>query len=313
VLPVSGPVRGVPGRLAFVAFSSEGRSALRAFEIATGAVKDIVVHPPGFYATTPAASPDGRRIAYGLYRPAPQGSATPGGVDLEVIDADGTGRRTMLAHDAPGVAFAEPTWVRDGRAVYFVRTLPDGARRIDRVDVAQRTSQPIVADAHGPALSRDRMAFLRTNPQTFSQALWIARVDGRYARPIVGDATFFQLGTPRFSPDGSRIAFAASGGPPRPTPTRSEIPRPGGRSWWAVRVAWAHGPPMDVWLINADGSGLRALTALGEDDTVPAWSADGRWIAFTGAAGLYLVEVSSGMVRLMVEGGAGGGLTWLPR
>jgi Tol biopolymer transport system component len=124
---------------------------------------------------------------------------------------------------------------------------------------------------------------------------------------------FFQLGTARFSPDGARIAFAAAGGPPRPAPTRSEAPRPRIRSWWAVRAASAHGPPMDVWLINADGSGLRALTALGEDDTVPAWSADGRWIAFTGAAGLYLVEMATGTVRLMVEDGAGGGLTWLPR
>jgi Tol biopolymer transport system component len=308
-----GPVRGVPGRLAYVAYRADGRSALRTFEIATGAAKDVVVHPRGFYATTPAASADGRRIAYGLYRPAPQGTAAIGGVDLEVVDADGANRRTMLTHDAPGVAYAEPAWARDGRSLYFVRTHPDGARRIDRLDVARRAVQMIVADAHGPAVSRDRMAFLRTNPQTFAHSLWIARSDGQYARPIVADTMFFQLGTPRFSPDGARIAFAAAGGPPRPAPTRSEAPRRRIRSWWAVLAASAHGPPMDVWFINADGSGLRALTALGEDDTVPAWSADGRWLAFTGAAGLYLVDVASGTVRLMVEDGAGGGLTWLPR
>jgi Tol biopolymer transport system component len=311
-IPVTGPVAGVPGRLLFVAHSPQGRSVLRTFEIATGTIKDLVVHPEGQYAATPAAAPDGRTVAYSLYRPAPQGLAQVGGVDLESVNADGTNRRTLLAHHASGVSLSEPAWAKDGRSIYYTRTLPDGSRSIDRVDAAGRT-RTIIPDATGPTVSGTRAAFLRTNPQTFAQSLWIARVNGQDARTLVSDSVFLQLGTPRFSPDGSHIAFAAAGGPPRPLPKRTERgPTPPNR-WWAPRTAWAHGPPMDLWLVDARGIGLRALTALGEDDTIPAWSSNGRWIAFTGVAGLYLVEVSTRQVRLIVEDGSGGGLTWLSR
>jgi hypothetical protein len=58
--------------------------------------------------------------------------------------------------------------------------------------------------------------------------------------------------SPAWSPDGSQIAFGSS--------------RDGG---------W------DIYVINADGSGLRRLTTHGARDDSPAWSPDGSQIAFT--------------------------------
>jgi Tol biopolymer transport system component len=70
---------------------------------------------------------------------------------------------------------------------------------------------------------------------------------------------------------------------------------------------------MDLWMISADGTGLRQLTNLSEDDPVSVWSPDGRWVAFTGALGLYLLDVTRGTVIRIHDEGGGGGLTWLTR
>jgi Tol biopolymer transport system component len=56
---------------------------------------------------------------------------------------------------------------------------------------------------------------------------------------------------PEWSPDGSKIAFT------RGSPEHSSI-----------------------WVMNADGSGARAVTTGGQDDMDPAWSADGRWLCY---------------------------------
>lgn len=49
------------------------------------------------------------------------------------------------------------------------------------------------------------------------------------------------------------------------------------------RIALAHpsdGENVDVWVVNRDGSGLQRLTTHPSIDDQPAWSPDGRWIAF---------------------------------
>jgi Tol biopolymer transport system component len=66
---------------------------------------------------------------------------------------------------------------------------------------------------------------------------------------------------PRFSPNGKRIAFSS-----------------------------ATGTGLQVFVMNADGSGVRQVT---EDDNVnvdPAWSPDGRWLAFASYRGTALLD-----------------------
>jgi TolB protein len=67
---------------------------------------------------------------------------------------------------------------------------------------------------------------------------------------------------PTWSPDGSQIAFASTG---------------------AFNDSWR------IWVVNADGSGVRRLTD--EFSTAPAWSPDGTRIAYlTAGAGVALVS-----------------------
>jgi Tol biopolymer transport system component len=48
------------------------------------------------------------------------------------------------------------------------------------------------------------------------------------------------------------------------------------------KIAFTRGPDehSTIWVVNADGSGLRAVTTGTGDDMDPAWSGDGRWLCY---------------------------------
>jgi len=85
--------------------------------------------------------------------------------------------------------------------------------------------------------------------------LWIVNSDGTGARNLTRNSKWYEE-TPRFSPDGNRLAFKSNRG--------------GGSS--------------SIYLMNADGSGAKRLTdkAWGSEQIAPQWSASGRWIAYVG-------------------------------
>ncbi len=313
-LPLAGPVSGVSGRLLYVSVRSDNRSVFRTFTPGTKAVADLVAFPAGSYAASPAVSPDGGRVAYSAYHPGAAGSGDPGGADVFLMNVDGTHERLLAAHEAPGVSLIDTAWAPDGHALYFTRIGPDGGAQVEQILQDGSKRHVVVKEAENPTVStKGPIAFVRTSLPSYAQTLLIVDADGRGARPLVRSSTFLTLMFPQFSPDGSRIVFAASGGP-RPRPTRrSDRPGLAAAVWPAPPVAWAHGLPMDLWMINTDGTSLRPLTELGEDDPVSVWSPDGRWIAFTGALGLYLLDVGRGTVIRIHDEGGGGGLAWLSR
>ena len=79
------------------------------------------------------------------------------------------------------------------------------------------------------------------------------------------------------SPDGRRIAFVAH-----------------------------NGGSGDIMVMHRDGSGLRLVTSTPDNDDWPAWSADGRAIAFVRTGGesmgdLWLVDADGGNARALMR------------
>jgi TolB protein len=131
----------------------------------------------------------------------------------------------------------------DTFAIYISRADTAGRRRLTTV------RRPLEFD---PAWSPDgsRLAFTCGDYE-----LCVASADGKTVRRLTENGwprQFVYDQEPAWSPDGRRIVFSSNRG----------------------------GGGYDLWIIGADGTGLRRLGGTPLDDGSPAWSPDGRTIVF---------------------------------
>ncbi len=304
------------------------------------------------YAGDPALSPDGATIAYTVVVvPAPAPAASPAtarvalpGSDLWLMDRDGGNARRVYAHDQPGVLIQSLIWAADGRSVLYTYTAPvlgpDGRyvsslKEVQRLDVTTGGRARVVKDAQDPGFApgggATPLAYVLVDPQTYAPGLWIAGADGTGGREVVGAASkFLTISGPRFSPDGKTLVFAASGGPTAAAAPAGSVASneslPGRFARWLVepffpRGAAAHGPPADLYLLALESGALTRLTTIGGDDPLPAWSPDGRRLAFLTATGLYILDLSAPQpvsatspgLKKISDRGSYSALIWSPR
>jgi Tol biopolymer transport system component len=141
------------------------------------------------------------------------------------------------------------------------------ATAVERATHSQ-TASPALAAPSGAAGGRPsaKIAFLRTVGR-FMQPSWyeiyVMNPDGSGKRRLVRHALLYHLYDLAWSPDRRKLLFAAH-------LARSAQPCDRG------------GPcNKEIFVINADGSGLRRLTRNAGADLEPAWSPDGQKIAWT--------------------------------
>ena len=275
----------------------------------------------------PAWSADGQRIAYSYLLPFDT-SGLPA-QDLLSANADGSSPQTLLAHTMNGEVYASPAFSPDGRFMYYSHSTPilnadkqvTGVTLVlERIDLQTKQTTQIASNGIQPAVSPDgkQITFVRINPDTFQQDLMTADADGQNLKAIVpSNATGYGINGPRWTPDGKRILFGVPNLFSRRNVEIAQAPASLAErllSWFAgiftVSVAEAHGPPWDLWIVDASGENLQRLTEIGEDDPTAAWSPDGKYFAFVGLAGFYIVDASGKNVHWLIRDGGRGRVDW---
>jgi Tol biopolymer transport system component len=210
----------------------------------------------------PDWSPNGRRLVF--ERDLPYWGQDR--ISLYVVGAAGGRGRDLTA----GPFDVMPTWSPDGRRIAFAHvSVAKSTASLVELDTLDGSLRSLTADAVDltPAWSPDggTIAFARfpgTEANGADAQLFLVDAAGASARPI---ATSPINGVaPAWSPDGERIAFVSFR-------DHNGISCGGDACY----------PNGEIYVVNADGSGLTRLTTSKADDEHPTWSPDGRRIAFS--------------------------------
>ncbi|HEY8549549.1 MAG TPA: protein kinase [Vicinamibacterales bacterium] len=272
---------------------------------------------------SPAWSPDGKRLAYSTSLVTDFVYAYAGGSNVWVVDLEGGGTRRLTTMDA-----VQPAWSPGGHRIAFWGVDPQTRNRdlwtvsVDGTDPVRVTNDPAV-DAT-PAWSPDGRFLYFSSTRGGTLNLWRVAVDERTGRPL-GEPEPVTVAAqnavrPSLSRDGRRlaygtltlvgnvfaVAFDAARGTARGEPAwlfggphhwSSVRASPDGQRLAAIR--WSH--QQDLFISRNDGSELRRLTQDEEGARCPAFSPDGREIAYLSArrgdTALHFVEVDGGRVR----------------
>jgi Tol biopolymer transport system component len=220
----------------------------------------------------------------------------------------------------------QPVWAPDGQEVHVSiadvlsppgAAVPDRLFQIVRVDPASGERSVALEDAYDLSFSRDGqlMAFLRWNRELARFTLNIAASDGAGERELVAGRGFLTFTSPRFSPDGRQVLFVSPGGPPTdeqgyPLTQGRLSPLDRAIALFEPPAAEAHGAAADLWVVQADGTGLRRLTTLREDSPMGIFSSDGERIVLLAAGGIYALNPDGSDLRKLDPAGDHGGLDW---
>jgi Tol biopolymer transport system component len=250
--------------------------------------------------TTADWSPDGKRIAFSRFG------------ELYVADADGSDIRQLPIEpavcDRCESREEAPRWSPDGTRLAFVHAqTPVGTRAGLQVMVARLDGtglRPLraSADDSAPEWSPDgrRIAFVEDRFPDGEQYVWVAGASGGAATQLVRGSGFW------WSPHSDRIAHRTDSRAPGFQGIRivslrggKAVSLRGAKSFtWAPdgrRFAFSRGGAILVGAVDART--IRRVATGRKDAPAPAWSPDGRLIAYVGApctasGGLHVVEPS---------------------
>jgi dipeptidyl aminopeptidase/acylaminoacyl peptidase len=197
--------------------------------------------------STPRWSPDGRFLAFLASR----GTEEEKKLGAQVWLLDRRGGEAQRLTDVKG-GVGGYAWSPDGKRLVLVVSEQDPADEPEKMEGWKRKAKPpVVIDRYH--FKQDRAGYLKT----LGTHLWLFDVATRKAEQLTSGP--YGDGSPAWSPDGGRIAFASNRGP---DPDRD--------------------PDTHVFVVEAkSGAEVKALTSKETPDGGrPAWSPDGRWIAF---------------------------------
>lgn len=206
--------------------------------------------------------------------------------EIYVMDYDGHGARTF-SRDRSIALF--PAWSPDGRQLAYVSYRSGAPNIVVRgEDGLILGSTRFRATTTSPALSPTGQLAFSSSKDGGAMEIYVANSDGSSARRLTNTRNAVNI-SPRWNPKtGREIAFISD---------RSGAPQ--------------------IYVMDASGGNERPLLALGGRMDTPAWSPDGRFIAFTwdgggGSFQVYLADVASGQVIRLTNQGRNESPAWSP-
>lgn len=190
----------------------------------------------------PCWSPDGKRVCFMSDR--------GGTTNLWICNADGSKVRRL--NRASAVCYM-PSWQRTpkGERIVFGK---HGVKPEMASIKPDGTGEQNLGEGHDPALAPDGKRICYTgHPPEGGVTVYVMDWDGADKRRIVEGTSRVGATFPNWSPDSEQIVYS-----------------------------FPVGEALELFLINADGTGNRQLTQFGATNicTPAAWSPDGKWISF---------------------------------
>ena len=239
--------------------------------------------------THPRVSPDGKRIALTRYHKRGWGGKATEeqgyeNTEIMVANIDGSSVETIVLAK-PGVVAANADWTAEGKSLIYIST--DNSQRIPeirQIDLATRKitriPTPPGLKATDPHWQGNKIVFpvKAEAAGKGADSLWMMHADGSGARQIThptrssGASGLYGDFDPKFSPDGSKIAFMRIDG---------------GESW-------------RVMLLDLVTGEERLLTPKGVMQWLPTWSSDGKLLLYVHVDRNNLKEI--GLYTMTIDG-----------
>lgn len=177
---------------------------------------------------------------------------------IHIFNSDGTGLERLTAEE--GVWDSEPAWSPDGNRISFTRTYPQQNHRGElwMMNADGSDQHSIGVEGFAAKWSPDGTRIIYTSRRTERFEIYTCKVDGTNEQQLTdteADEMF-----PMYSPDGSRVVFAAFSG---------------------KNSAADNIKTFEIYVMNPDGTGVRQLTDNDCFDSNPRWSPDGSRIVFS--------------------------------
>jgi TolB protein len=215
--------------------------------------------------TNPAISPNGKKIALGVWR-----TGVPGSVWL--MDADGKNPKQLTTSTSSS---GLPNWLSDDEVAYV--TYRDDEAMLFSTNLktgVERQLLPVAPDMDFMRLSPDGKQLAYNSGKSGTINLWKVALDGGQARQLTFDREL--MGWPSWSPDGRLIAF--------------EMKR---------------GDDTHIAIMPGDGGEVTQLTFDRGQSWPNSWSPDGEKIAFAGFRNgvwnIYRVNVRDGTQKQLTN------------